>query len=181
MRSAPALPPLVAIVVAVAGTVSATGAAVRQTPPAQDVSPQELFGGLITDDPRTTTAIRRLLTSGAGFVSARPLFGDLTGDGKDDAIVTVATPGAAGIVAAYVFSADGSAAGRLRAVYRTQRQYRLRVRLAGATMTLVAPTWRRGDELCCPSSLVERDFAWSSRLRAFVRRATRTIDGGTTR
>jgi hypothetical protein len=178
MRSAPALSPLVASVAALAPCLAALGAVGRQAPPAQDVTPQELFGRLIREDPRTTTAIRRLLTSGAGFVAARPLFGDLTGDGRDDAVVTVATPGAAGAVVAYVFSANGSSADRLRAVYRTQRQYRLLVRLAGATMTLVAPAWRRGDDLCCPSRLLERDFSWSRRARAFIRRAQRTIEHG---
>jgi hypothetical protein len=177
MRSAPFPPPLLATVAALAACVPAAAAG-RRAPPGQDVTPQEVFGRLIREDPRTTTAIRRLLTSGAGFVAPRPLFGDLTGDGKDDAVVTVATPGAAGAVAAYVFSADGSSSGRLRAVYRTQRQYRLLVRLAGPTMTLVAPTWRRGDDLCCPSRLVERDFSWSRRARAFLRRARRTIERG---
>jgi hypothetical protein len=176
MRSAPVPALLAAVVALAASSVPLAGAAARQAPPAQDVSPQELFGRLIMQDPRTTTAIRRLLTSGAGFVSSRPLFADLTGDEKDDAVVTVATPGAAGVVAAYVFSADRSPGGRLRAVYRTQLQYRLRVRLTGMTMTLVAPRWRRGDDVCCPSSLIERDYTWSARLRAFARRAVRTIE-----
>jgi hypothetical protein len=178
MRSAP-VTPLLSAVAALAMSAPLAGAAVRQAPPDQDVSPQELFGRLIREDPRTTTAIRRLLASGAGFVTARPLFADLTGDDREDAVVTVATPGAAGVVAAYVLSADGSPGGRLRAVYRNQRQYRLRIRLAGMTMTLVAPRWRRGDDLCCPSTLVERDYAWSARLRAFVRRAERTVERGT--
>ncbi len=46
-------------------------------------------------------------------------------------------------------------------------------------MTLVAPRWRRGDDLCCPSRLVERDYAWNARLRAFVRRAERTVERST--
>ena len=61
---------------------------------AQDVTPQELFGRTIREDPGTTTAIRRLLESGAGFISARPLFADLTQDGKQDAVALVVTPGA---------------------------------------------------------------------------------------
>jgi hypothetical protein len=139
-----------------------------------DVTPQQLFGEVITQDRQTTTAVRRLLASGAGFVSPR-LFADLTADGKQDAVVTVATPGAAGAVAGYVLSADGSSSGRLRVVLRSQREYRLGARLRETTLTLAVPLWRVGDELCCPARLRERDYAWSASTRRFVRRAVRTV------
>jgi hypothetical protein len=142
--------------------------------PEPDVTPQELFGEVITQDARTTTAVKRLLASGAGFVSPR-LFADLTADGKQDAVVTVATPGAAGAVAGYVLSADGSSSGRLRVVLHSQAEYRLRTRLEGATLTFAAPLWRRGDDVCCPARLRERDYVWSADARRFVRRDVRTV------
>lgn len=142
----------------------------------QEVTPQQLFGRTIREDPGTTTAVRRLLESGAGFVSPRPLFADLTQDGKDDAVALVVTPGAAGAVAAYVLSADGSTDNRLRVIYRTQRQYRLRARVADGVLTLISPTWRRGDDLCCPSRLIERDYAWNRSLRIMQRRAERVVE-----
>jgi hypothetical protein len=151
-------------------------AAVAPAATAQDVTPQELFGRTIREDPRTTTAIRRLLESGAGFVSARPLFADLTQDGKQDAVALVVTPGVAGAVAAYVLSADGSAGNELKVVYRTQRQYRLRATVADGVLTLISPTWRRGDDACCPSRLVERDYAWNRTLRIMQRRAERVLE-----
>ena len=154
----------------------AAAAAMAPAATAQDVTPQELFGGIIREDPGTTTAIRRLLESGAGFVSARPLFADLTQDGKQDAVATVVTPGVAGAVAAYVLSADGSQDNQLKVVYRTQRQYRLRARVTNAVLTLSSPTWRRADELCCPSRLVERDYAWNRSLRIMQRKAERVIE-----
>jgi hypothetical protein len=146
---------------------------------AQEVTAQELFGRTIREDPRTTTAIRRVLERGTGFVSPRPLFADLTQDGKDDAVVTVRLPGVAGAVAAYVLSADGSEGNELRVVYRTQRQYRLRTRVADGTLTLVAPAWRRGDDACCPSRAVERDYVWNRALRIMQRRAERVVELGT--
>jgi hypothetical protein len=151
-------------------------AALVPAAPAQDVTPQELFGRMIREDPRTTTAIRRLLESGAGFVSARPLFADLTQDGRQDAVATVVTPGVAGAVAAYVLSADGATGKDLRVVYRTQRQYRLRARVADGVLTLIAPTWRRGDDACCPSRMVERDYAWNRSLRIMQRKAERVVE-----
>jgi hypothetical protein len=87
----------------------------------------------------------------------------------------VATPGAAGAVAGYVLTADGSRAGRLRVVFGSQTEYRLRLRLEGATLTLAVPAWREGDDLCCPSRLRERDYVWSAGVRRFVRRAVRTV------
>jgi hypothetical protein len=145
--------------------------------PQQDVSPQEVFGEVIAQDARTTTAVKRLLASGAGFVSPRVQFADLTSDGKQDAVVAVATPGAAGAIAGYVLSADGSSAGRLRVLFSSQTEYRLRLTLEGATLTLAVPWWRAGEDLCCPSRLRERDYAWSTGARRFVRRAVRTVPG----
>lgn len=144
--------------------------------PQQDVSPQEVFGEVITQHARTTTAVKRLLASGGGFVW-RVQFADLTGDGKQDAVVAVATPGAAGAIAGYVLSADGSSAGRLRVLFSSQTEYRLRLTLEGATLTLAVPWWRAGEDLCCPSRLRERDYAWSTGARRFVRRAVRTVPG----
>jgi hypothetical protein len=156
--------------------LGAPAAAQAQDPaPEQDVSPQELFGDVIARDERTTTAVKRLLASGAGFVSPRAQFADLTADGKEDAVVAVATPGATGAVAGYVLSAHGSRSGRLRVLFSSQTEYRLRLRVEGATLTLAVPAWGEGDDLCCPSRLRERDYAWSAAARRFVRRPVRTV------
>jgi hypothetical protein len=162
------------VIVALAVLCAPAAAQAQDPAPEQDVSPQQLFGDVIARDERTTTAVKRLLASGAGFVSPRE-FADLTGDGKEDAVVAVATPGAAGAVAGYVLTADGSRAGRLRVVFSSQTEYRLHLRLDGATLTLAVPLWRQGDDLCCPSRVRERDYAWSAGARRFVRRAVRTV------
>ena len=55
----------------------------------------------------------------------RVKFSDLTGDGRADAVVMIASGGAAGNVAVYVFSTEGLAADAdLRAVYRGEGLYR---------------------------------------------------------
>ena len=144
---------------------------------APSTSPQALFRDLLLADSATSTAVKRLLRTHAGFVSPQPQFADLTGDGKSDAVVTVSTGGAAGAVAVYVFSAEGSADTKLRAVYRNQQLYRVHPRVNGPTLTLAVPQWSTGDDLCCPAKLVERDYAWSTRAHAFTRRAVREIPG----
>lgn len=151
--------------------------ALAQAPtPAQ--SPQELFRDVLLKDPSTTSGVKRLLRTNAGFVSPTPVFADLTGDGKSDAVVTVENGGAAGAVAAYVLSAEGSDSGALRVALRNQSLYRGRVRMSGPTVTIVLPVYARGDDVCCPRHAIERDYAWDATAKAFTRRATRTVTTG---
>src|SRR3954454_1006987 len=109
--------------------------AAQSAPPAQTQA-QALFEDLIVKDARTTAGVRQLLQSDAGFVGAQPAFADLTGDGRMDAVVAVRMPGAAGTVAVYVFSTDGTRADRVRAVFRSQALYRATTRVAGGTLTV---------------------------------------------
>ena len=94
------------------------GARALAQAPTPTQSPQELFRDVLLKDPSTTSGVKRLLRTNAGFVSPTPVFADLTGDGKSDAVVTVENGGAAGAVAAYVLSAEGSDSGALRVVFR---------------------------------------------------------------
>ena len=104
------------------------GARALAQAPTPTQSPQELFRDVLLKDPNTTSGVKRLLRTNAGFVSPTPVFADLTGDGKSDAVVTVENGGAAGAVAAYVLTAEGSASGALRVAFRNQSLYRGRVR-----------------------------------------------------
>jgi len=152
--------------------------AMAQTTPQQ--SPQELFRDVLLKDADTTSGVKRLLRTNAGFVSPTPVFADLTGDGKSDAVVTVDNGGAAGAVAAYVLTADGSDSGALRVVLRNQSLYQGHVRVSGPTVTVVDPIYARGDDVCCARYATERDYAWDASLKTFTRRATRTVTGGPT-
>jgi hypothetical protein len=138
--------------------------AVAQETPAQ--SPQELFRDVLLKDANTTSGVKRLLRTNAGFVSPTPLFADLTGDGKSDAVVTVENGGAAGAVAAYVLTAESL--------------YQGHVRTSGPTVTVIDPTYARGDDVCCARHATERDYAWDASLKTFTRRATRTVTIGPT-
>jgi hypothetical protein len=142
--------------------------AAAQAPP--DQSPQALFEDLIVKDARTTPDIRQLLQSDAGFVGAQPTFADLTGDGRMDAVVQVRMPGAAGTVAVYVFSTDGTRADRLRAVLRSQALYRATTRIAAGALTVSQPRWAPGDDPCCPAARTERQYAWDARSHTLKRR-----------
>ena len=143
-------------------------AAGAQAPP--DQTPQALFEDLIVKDARTTQGVRQLLQSDAGFVGARPVFADLTGDGRADAVVEARMPGAAGTVAVYVFSTDGTRADRLRAVFRSQALYRATTSVSGGALTVSEPRWARGDDICCPSRRTDRRYTWDARTHTLTRR-----------
>ncbi len=148
-------------------------AAAAQSPP--QTTPQALFESTILADPRTTPLVAALLRTDAGFVSPRPTFADLTGDRRDDAVVGVGSGGAAGTVAVYVLSSDGTKSGRLRVVFRSQSVYRARMRAARGVLTVIQPDYATGDDLCCPAARVERDYAWNAKDHRLRHRATRMI------
>jgi hypothetical protein len=153
--------------------------AVGQEP---NASPQALFRDVLLKDTKTASGVERLLRTNAGFVSPTTVFADLTGDGKSDAVVTVENGGAAGAVAAYVLTAEGSSSGALRVAFRNQSLYQGRVRVSGPTLTVIVPIYARGDDVCCARHATERDYAWDAVKKTFTRRATRmvTVGGATT-
>ena len=141
-------------------------AAAQTSPPAQ--TPQALFEQAIVDDAGTTPTIRALLQTDAGFVA--PAFADLTADGRMDAIVQVRMPGAAGTVAAYVLSTDGTSDGRLRTVFRSQALYRATVTVSSGALVVTVPRYIRGNAVCCPADSERRTYAWDARTHRLRRR-----------
>jgi hypothetical protein len=141
-------------------------------------NPQSLFRDVLLKDAKTASGVKRLLSTNAGFVSPAPVFADLTGDGKTDAVVTVENGGAAGVVAAYVLTAEGSSGGALRVALRNQSLYEGAFRVSGPTLTIVSPIYARGDDVCCPRHATERDYAWDAAAKAFKRTAMRTVTVG---
>ena len=139
---------------------------------------QRLFGGLLARDAGVSAPIMALLgAGGGGFVDPKILIGDLTGDRRADAVVLVGSGGAAGDVALYVVSRDGANGrlGNLRVVYAQESGYRLSARVKNAVVTVRTPNYAQGDDVCCPSTLTERDLRWNRRTGAFRVSATRQV------
>ena len=133
-------------------------------------TPQALFRTTLLSDAGTSADVKAMLRSGRGFVEPAPAFADVTGDGKSDALVRVLTGGAAGAVAAYVFSTDGTTSKRLRVVFRTQRLYRATLKVGTAHDLVVrTPLFAAGDALCCPSRARERTYAWNAKTKRMRR------------
>ena len=117
-----------------------------------------------------------MLASGRGFVEPHPVFADVTGDGKADALVRVLTGGAAGAVAVYVLSTDGTTSSNLRVVMRNQRLYRATVKVNDAHNLVVrVPVYAAGDTLCCPSRARDRTYAWNRGDQADAARLDRRV------
>jgi hypothetical protein len=163
------------IVAALAGAgLAAAAVAVAGSSPSP---PQALFKRMLLADRKIDPSVADSLRTGASFVSPDPVFADLTGDGKSDAVVTVDDGGVARAIAVYALTADGSKHGRLRVALRAEHLYQARVRTSGATITVITSQFASGDDVCCPRGLIERDYAWSARRDAFARQASRRLPG----
>ena len=149
--------------------IAACWAAPAQAQTAVTGTPQSLFTHEIATDKSTAAEIRSGLRAKRLFVDEEITFADLTGDGRQDAIVRVDDGGAAGAIAVYVYSTDG--ASKLRAIYRNQRLYRATIAVQGATLLLSTPRYGAGDEICCPATSLQRTLTWSTRRHRLVRRA----------
>ena len=73
---------------------------------------QTVFTKKLLDDPKTSAGVKRMLTTKSAIVDPRSGFVDVTGDGRQDALILVSTGGAGGAVALYVFSTHGQATAR---------------------------------------------------------------------
>ena len=133
-------------------------------------NPQTLFKQTLLHDAGTSKDIKSMLRSGRGFVEPHPVFDDVTGDGKADALVRVMTGGAAGAVAVYTLSTDGTTSSDLKVVMRNQRLYRATVKVDSAHNLVVrTPVYAAGDTLCCPSRARDRTYAWDARAKQLRR------------
>src|SRR3954454_11042514 len=143
--------------------------AVPATAQQKPSNPQSLFKATLLDYANTSKDVKSMLRSGRGFVEPSPVFADVTGDGKSDALVRVMTGGAGGAVAVYVLSTDGTTGSDLKVVMRNQRLYRATLRVNAAHLVVRVPVYRAGDALCCPSRARDRTYAWDAKAKQLRR------------
>jgi hypothetical protein len=136
---------------------------------------QTVFTQKLLDDPATSAGVKRMLKTKQAIVDPRSGFVDVTGDGRQDALVLVSTGGAAGAVGLYVFSTHGQATGggqdqtSLKVLFRLQSLDDASLRISGTTLTVLEPRWSKGDDLCCPAKLRERDYTFDAKALTFRR------------
>jgi hypothetical protein len=104
---------------------------------------------VVLGDPHVPAKVRAIVRAGHGAGVDRPLYSDLTGDGKDDVAVPIFSGGTAGDVALFVYTLDG---GTLRDIYAAPNEYKIAARIRHGALAYVQPVYRANDPNCCPSS-----------------------------
>lgn len=163
------------------GAVVALGAAVLPGPAAhaEPTQSQTVFTKKLLDDAKTSAGVKRMLTNKSAIVEPRSGFVDVTGDGRQDALILVSTGGANGAVALYAFSTHGQTAEQtddqtsLKVVFRLQSLSGASLRISSTTLSILEPRYAKGDDLCCPKKLRQRDYAFDAKALTFRRTADR--------
>jgi hypothetical protein len=98
-------------------------------------------------DPQVAPRVKETIRLGHGGGIDRLVYGDLTGDGQADVVVPVFSGGTAGDIAFYVLSEQG---GVLHAIKRSNREYKIGVRIVRGRLQVARPYYRSYDPNCCP-------------------------------
>ena len=166
------------VLLATAATLALAGPVAQAAPTAS----QTVFTKKLLDDAKTSAGVKRMLKNKTAIVDPRSGFVDVTGDGRQDALILVSTGGAAGAVALYVFSTHGQAAvtgtedsTSLKVVFRLQSLYGATLRISGTTLSVLEPSYAKGDDLCCPKQLRERDYLFDAKALTFTRTADKSV------
>src|SRR6201991_3321076 len=137
--------PVVAVLAVALGAFLAPAASIAAPTQSQTVFTQKLL-----DDDATSAGIKRMLNNNQAIVDPRSGFVDVSGDGRQDALILVSTGGAAGAGALYVFSTHGQSSNdqtSLKVVFRVQSLYDASLRINGTTLSILEPKWTKGDDL----------------------------------
>lgn len=155
---------------------------------AEQTQAQKLFRKRLLNDRNVSAEVKRVLRHD-GFVDRDIRFGDLTGDGKSDALVLVNEGGSAGRIALYVYSSqktgrnDGGGGDELRIRYKNQNLYRARASLKRSStnrprgaVVYKTPVYDPGDELSDPGGTRVVEVRWRPRRKRFGVESRRTVD-----
>jgi hypothetical protein len=145
---------------------------------AEPTRSQQFFRDRLLASENVADHVKDLLRSG-GFVEEGIVFRELTGDGKDDAVLRVHSGGAPGIVAVYVLSTDTKPAGsELEPVFSSERLVRASTAVSvDGVVSYRYARYRLGNELCCPHEVGEATLRWDDAGKRF-RVASRKIQPG---
>lgn len=155
---------------------------------AEETAGQKLFRKRLLNDRGVKPEVKRVLRNG-GFVDRDIRFGDLTGDGKSDALVLVNEGGSAGRIALYIYSAhrprddNGGGGNELRIRYKDQNLYRARANVKQASanrprgaVVYSTPVYDPGDQLNDPGAREVVEVRWRPRKSRFGVHSRRTVD-----
>ena len=155
---------------------------------AEQTQAQKLFRKRLLNDRAVSAEVKRVLRND-GFVDRDIRFGDVTGDGKSDALVLVNEGGSAGRIALYLYSSqksrrnDGGGGDELRIRFKRQNLYRARASLKRMStkrprgaVVYRTPVYDPGDELSDPGAINVVEVRWRPRRNRFGVEERRTTD-----
>jgi hypothetical protein len=105
-------------------------------------------------------AMQDFLNSAGGEIDPTAItYGDLTGDGVEEAVVPVSSGGQGGSIAIFVF---GYGQGGLTALLRLLPQAKsIQAQIENGQLVTIEPEFGASDPLCCPSELRKSTYGWN--------------------
>jgi hypothetical protein len=147
-------------------------------PPAADISPSLGSAARVQDlDLSKVPLVAAFAEATGGIVDTRGAqYGDLTGDGRDEALVAVTTDGTFGDVGYFVVTlVDGSPRTLWQATADAGSRNGLEAQLSGEGLIETVGVYEPEDPQCCPSVLRKSVYVWNGqefelRDRQFIER-----------
>ncbi|MBF6600896.1 MAG: hypothetical protein IVW36_10350 [Dehalococcoidia bacterium] len=111
--------------------------------------------------------------TGGAFVASQVIYGDLTGDGIDEAVVPLASGGTMGNIAYVVLTPSGSGVSALPLPKGDASSGGVAVSVVGGKLVDTRPQYGPNDPNCCPSMLRKTTYGWDG--GKFVVASTETV------
>ncbi len=124
-------------------------------------------------DLKQTAPVQRLLQdTGGQFVQSEVLYGDLTGDGIEDAVVPISSGGTMGDIAYVVLTPSGSGVATVPMAKGGTTSGGVAVSIEGNKLIDTRPQYGPNDANCCPSLLRKTTYAWDGHQLAVASTAS---------
>ena len=143
-------------------TPVATGQPTRASSPVTTRAPQQTPSIDIREvDLEALPEVQATLEENGGlYVQENVIYGDVTNDGFDDAVVPISSGGTLGSLGFFVFSLNGAEPKMLLSEFPDSAPG-LAVAIEGEKVVLTQPVPGPDDPECCPSLLQKTVFAWN--------------------
>ncbi len=102
-----------------------------------------------------------IAATGGQYLQAGVIYGDLTGDGVDDAVVPISSGGTMGDIAFLVFAPSGGVTKTLLKEIPLGGSGGLSVAVVDGQIVMTQPIYGPNDPNCCPSGLRKTTYVWN--------------------
>jgi hypothetical protein len=154
-------------------TPDATSAAPTTGAGATPATSSTASGAIRAIDLKQTAPVQQLLKdTGGEFVQSQVIYGDLTGDGIDEAVVPVSSGGTMGDIAYVVLTPAGGGVAALPMAKGDTSSGGIAVSIDGGKLVDTRPQYGPNDPNCCPSLLRKTTYTWDGQQLAVASTAS---------